>query len=185
MQSIIDKLPENWEAELEYNLLCRQHDRYAKTAYVCSPCSDSSKKMVYQNMRAARYYMYYVLGEMCMTAKAPHAYLPALFSDAIHSERALALRIGLQVLETSDLVFVCGDRISSGMRGEIEHAAKLGIPIQVFHPDRYLDVQKIVTRMGADKRLVSHEARHPLLSCCAEELLLPRELERQGFAQSN
>jgi len=173
MQSIIDKMPDNWESELEYQLLCRQADRCSKRAYICSPCSDRSKKIVNQNMRTTRYYMYYALNEMCVAAKAPHAYLPTLFSDAVPSERALALRVGLQVLEISDIVFVCGDRISSGMRGEIEYAAKLGIPILVFHPDRYLDVQKIVTRAGADKRLVSYEARHPLLSRSAEDLFSP------------
>lgn len=180
MQSIIDKLPDNWEAELEYQLLLRQHDRFTKRAYICSPCSNSSKKSVYQNIRAARYYMHYVLFEMHMAAKAPHAYLPVLLSDAIPSERALALRFGLQVLETVDFVFVCGSRISSGMRGEIECAAKLGIPIQVFHPDLYLDVKKIVTRMGADKRLVSYEQRHPLLSYSSEELFLAREVKRHA-----
>lgn len=171
MSNIIEKLlPENWESELEYQLLLDQRDRYSKRAYICSPCSDSSKRVVYQNIRAARFYMYYAKKELHFTARAPHAYLSILLSDMIPAERALALRIGLNILEANDFVFVCGNRITRGMRGEIEHAAKLGIPIWVFNADLYIDVRKIVTRMGADKNLVTNELQHPLLSMSAEEL---------------
>ena len=170
MISIINSLPENWEAQLEYQLLLDQTDRYRKKAYICSPYSDSSKKAVYRNIRTARFYMHYAMKELCFTSRAPHAYLPVLLSDMMPSERALALRIGLNVLEANDFIFVCGNRITSGMRGEIEHAARLGIPIWVFHPDLHIDVRKIVTRMGADKRLVTYEPQHPELSMSAEEL---------------
>lgn len=63
------------------------------------------------------------------------------------------------------------------MRGEIEHAAKLGMPITVFNRELFLDVKKIVTRMGAEKGLVSWEQRYPLLACSTHELFqeeLPR-----------
>lgn len=170
MTSITDSLPENWEAELEYQLLLDQTDRYRKRAYICSPCSDSSKKAVYRNIRAARFYMHYAMNELCFTARAPHAYLPVLLSDMIPAERSLALRIGLNLLEANDFVFICGNRITSGMRGEIEHAAKLSVLIWVFHPDLYVDVRKMVTRMGADKHLVTNEPRYPKLSMSAEEL---------------
>lgn len=170
MTGIIHSLPENWEAQLEYQLLLDQRDRHRKKAYICSPCSDSSKKALYQNIRGARFYMHYAMKELCFTAQAPHAYLPVLLSDMIPAQRALALRIGLNVLEVNDFVFVCGNRITSGMRGEIEYAAKLGIPIWVFHPDLHIAVRKIVTRMGADKHLVTYEPKYPKLSISAEEL---------------
>lgn len=180
MTSIIDSLPENWEAELEYQLLLDQTDRYRKRAYICSPCSDSSKKAVHCNIRAARFYMHYATKKLCFTARAPHAYLSILLSDMIPAERALALRIGLNVLEANDFVFVCGNRITSGMRGEIEHAAKLSLPIWVFHPDLYVDVRKIVTRMGADKCLVTNTPQHPKLSMSAEELFGLEEGEKHA-----
>lgn len=170
MSQIIDSLPMNWEAELEYQLLLDQRDRYSKRAYICSPCSDSSKKAVQRNIRAARFYMYTARRDLCFTARAPHAYIPMLLSDAVPAERALALRLGLNVLEENDIVLVCGCRITSGMRGEIEHAAKLAIPIIAFHPDLYIDVRKIVTRLGGDKQLVSFHNNHPLLALSAEDL---------------
>lgn len=180
MISIIDALPENWEAKLDYQLLLDQTDRYRKKAYICSPCSNSSKKAVHRNIKAARFYMYYAMKELCFTTRAPHAYLPLLLSDMIPAERALALRNGLNILEANDFVFVCGNRVTSGMRGEIEYAAKLGIPIWVFHPDLYVDVRKIVARMGADKRLVTHKSQHPKLSMSAEELFGMKEVEKHA-----
>ena len=170
MTTIIDSLREGWEADLEYQLLLDQKDRYSKRAYICSPCTDSSKKAVQRNIRAARFYMYITKKELCFTARAPHAYLPILLSDAIPAERALALRIGLNVLESNDMILVCGNRITGGMRGEIEHAAKLGVPILVFHADLYIEVRKIVTRAGAAKQLVSLEQNCPHLALSVEEL---------------
>lgn len=170
MSQIIDSLPMNWEAELEYQLLLDQRNRYSKRAYICSPCSDSSKKAVQRNIRAARFYMYMAKKDLCFTARAPHAYIPMLLSDAIPAERALALRLGLNVLEANDIMLVCGYRLTHGMRGEIEHAAKLGIPIIVFHPELYIDVRKIVTRLGGDKQLVSFDNDHPYLALSAEDL---------------
>lgn len=176
MLNIVQDLPDNWESELEYQLLLNRTDRFRKRAYICSPCSDSSKKALYRNMRAARFYLHYI-SKLGFAAQAPHAYLPVLFSDGIPAERALALRVGLSVLEANDLMFVCGNRVSSGMQGEIEHAAKLGIPIEVFHPALYVDVRKIVTRIGADKCLVTQEPHHPMLALSAEEIFDIREVE--------
>lgn len=176
MQNIIEKLPENWEAELEAQLLLKQRER-CKIAYVCSPCCDGSKRILHQNMRAARFYMRCILHDMHIAARAPHAYMPPLFSDTDYAERALAMMVGIRLLETSSFLFICGDRITSGMRGEIEHAAKLGMPITVFNRELFLDVKKIVTRMGAEKGLVCYEQRFPLLACSTRELFqeeLPR-----------
>ena len=170
MLSIIDALPDNWEAKLEYQLLLGQRDKYSKRAYICSPCRDNSKKAVSKNITAARFYMHHAKNELGFSARAPHAYLPVLLSDMNPVERSLALHIGLGILETSDIVFVCGNILTGGMRGEIEHAAKLLIPIQVFCQDLYVDVRKTVTRAGADKSLVSFESGYPCLGLSTDEL---------------
>ena len=171
----IHNLPDNWESAMEYQTLLDQRDRYQKRAYICSPCSDSSRTAMYQNMVAARFYMQYAKKELCFSARAPHAYLPVLFNDGAPAERAIALQIGLHLLELSDMMLVCGDRLSSGMRGEIEHAVKIQIPILVFHPDLYLAVRKLVTRMGGDKRQVSCESGHTALAMSMEALFESEE----------
>lgn len=66
---------------------------------------------------------------MGMNASAPHAYLPMILCDNIPSDRALALQFGLELLKGSDILLICGNRISSGMRGEIAHAICLKMPM--------------------------------------------------------
>ena len=62
-------------------------------------------------------------------AIAPHSFLPLYLDDNIPKERAVGLQFGLSVLEICKAMVVCGDRISNGMKGEIEKAKKLHIPV--------------------------------------------------------
>lgn len=151
----------NWEQELDRQYLC--NDKLKKRAYICSPLSDEHVSQQARNMKNARGYMLYVNKLLGYYARAPHAFLPALLCDKVAAERALALAFGLHLLELCDILLVCGTRISSGMKGEILHAAKLGIPIVVYDESVYLEVRKLVTRTGAPKSLVSLDERHPLL----------------------
>lgn len=141
-----------WQQELMYQLVSQ--DRCRKRAYVCSPFSADTSDLTEQNMRAARAYMFYANKKMNMNAGAPHAFLPLLLCDEIPSERALALRFGLELLEQSDVMLVCGNRLSNGMRGEIAKAAVLRMPIIVFDEGLYLEVQKLVTQNNGNKRAV-------------------------------
>ena len=47
-------------------------------------------------------------------------------------------------MEKSKVVFVCGNRLSKGMAGEIVQATALRKPIYVFDADLHCEVQKIV-----------------------------------------
>ena len=62
-------------------------------------------------------------------AVAPHAYLPYLLDDSDPEQRALALEFGLKLLAMCSRIVVFGNRISSGMSGEIEAAKAKGIPV--------------------------------------------------------
>ena len=96
--------------------------------YVCSPLSAPTREGVMKNMEKAKEYcakaVSYYDGKA--SAFAPHAYLPHMLDDNISWQRKLALDFGLAVLEQCDVIAVCGDRISNGMRGEIEKAKELG-----------------------------------------------------------
>jgi hypothetical protein len=59
---------------------------------------------------------------------APQLYLPHLIDEATQRERALDLC--LELLATCDEVRVFGRRVSPGMERELQHAARLGIPIR-------------------------------------------------------
>lgn len=64
------------------------------------------------------------------TPIAPHLLYPKMLDDEVPEERKIALALGLNLLAVCDEVWVCGERISSGMEGEIEHARSLDIPIR-------------------------------------------------------
>lgn len=121
---------DNWESRLESQFL--KNNRCCKKVYICSPLSAETDEEMLSNMRNARAYMYYAMTVMGYAARAPHAYLPMLLCDKIPSERAAALTFGLQLLSDSDMLFVCGSRISQGMRGEILHAVSLNMSIYTF-----------------------------------------------------
>lgn len=141
-----------WEQELMYQFVI--NDRCRKKAYICSPLGAETREDVVQNMRMARAYMYYAYKKMNLNARAPHAYLPMLLCDSVPSERALALRFGLELMEKGDILLVCGARISSGMRGEIARAAALRLQIIVFDEGLYPEVQKLVTQNNGEKKSV-------------------------------
>ena len=60
---------------------------------------------------------------------APHLLYPQLLNDANPHERQTGLDMGIAMLSRCDELWCYGDRISPGMRLEIEEAARLGIPV--------------------------------------------------------
>lgn len=64
------------------------------------------------------------------TPIAPHLLYPQMLDDEVPEERTLALMLGRNLLAVCDELWVCGERISSGMAAEIEHAQSLDIPIR-------------------------------------------------------
>lgn len=151
----ISRIITKWKDQLEtqYLYISQATSGYGR-AYICSPCTAGTAKGVQRNVQAARFYMWYAFENMEVIARAPHAYLPILLSDKLPAERALALRFGLELLEQSDMVFVCGKLLSTGMKGEIARAVELSIPIIVYDAELYLKVRKLVTRYGGDKAQV-------------------------------
>ena len=143
---------DNWEQRLVMQFL--KNDRCKKRAYICSPLSAEDDTDFLRNMHAARAYMYYASEKMEMYARAPHAYLPMLLCDRLPSERALALSFGLSLLENSEVILICGNRLSSGMKGEIAYAVLFQMPMMVFDEGLYHEVQKEITKHGGNKRFV-------------------------------
>ena len=58
---------------------------------------------------------------------APHLLFTRFLNDLKPEERELGCRMGLEVLEKADELWVYGPRISPGMAAEIDHAERLGI----------------------------------------------------------
>ena len=60
---------------------------------------------------------------------ATHLLFPTVMNDDIPEERRNGLNGTLEVLKRADEVWVYGDRISEGMKEEIELAEKINIPV--------------------------------------------------------
>ena len=168
-------IPENWQEQLEKLTLQNQRDLCLKKAYICSPCRSDTPEGVIVNMKAARFYMYCAQKIFRMNARAPHAYLPTVLCDKVPAERALAMQFCTRLIEAGGILLVCGNRITSGMKEEISYGARLGIEIQVFNDSLYTDVQKIVTKAGVDKKLVTLK-RNAVMALRPEDLTVLLEV---------
>ncbi len=161
-------------------LFSAQKETNKKYAYICSPLRADTRLGINLNMQAARVYMAYATDKMGFRAKAPHAHLPEFLDDNVPSQRATALRFGLKVLEESDVMLVCGNCLSIGMKGEIAHAVKLGIPISVFSRKLYLEVCEEVKACGGKAESVMHDMLHPVLSLSAKQLFDSGYIKSEG-----
>lgn len=150
------------EQFLEQQFLSQQDQQVR--AYICSPLSAKTDEEFVENMHRAREYMYYAAKEMGLAARAPHAYLPMLLCDRIPNERALALQFGLRLLEESEILLVCGDRISLGMQGEILHAISIKARILTFSHQMYLKVCEYVRKQNGSPELVEFDESRPFMA---------------------
>lgn len=153
---------DGWEKELDWQFFTEKPKKY--TAYICSPLHAENSEEYVQNMMSARAYMFYAMTQLNYNARAPHAYLPMLLRDLHSDERSLALRFGSDLLEYSDVLLVCGNRISNGMFGEIVKALSVHKRIIVFDELLYHKVMKIERSNCVCPHLVSLNKEHPIMA---------------------
>lgn len=96
-----------------------------KLIYIASPYAGDIRRNVEFAKSACRYAM-----ELGYTPVAVHLLYPQFLDDGDPAQRAAGLTMGHRVLEACDELWVCGERISTGMAAEITEAKKLGIPIR-------------------------------------------------------
>lgn len=159
-------MEQNKLQEMEKVLTCQflNKDDKRLRAYICSPLNAATDEEFVENMHKARAYMYYAVEHMDMAARAPHAYLPMLLCDRIPNERALALQFDLRLLEESDVLLVCGDRISQGMQGEILRAVFIKARIVAYSEKMYQQILELVKQEGGDQELVCCDESHPFMA---------------------
>ena len=104
-----------------------------KLIYIASPYAGDVEKNVAFAKAACRYAM-----EQEYTPMAVHLLYPQFLDDSNPQERASGLAMGHQVLSVCDELWVCGDRISSGMESEIQEAKRMGIPIRKITEEQIL-----------------------------------------------
>lgn len=139
--------------------------------YVCSPLNSDRRETILTNMKAAEAYMYYAQTLLNVRARAPHSVLPQLLCDLVPAERALALEFGTKLLEQSDRIMICGNRISQGMRDEIAHCAKLHMDICLFCKELYDEVASIVSKVGGKKEKIQLCMEHSFMAMPPENVV--------------
>lgn len=165
-------LPSQWGYELESFIMQKQSDIDLNTAYICSPCNSDTSEGVYRNMLAARFYMYYIMKNLNMLPIAPHGYLPIMLCDKNKKERLTGLQIGISLLQKSDIVIICGDKLTKGMRAELFKALKSNIPVQVMNRQLYICILKKMGYMKNVKEKIHYNSEHYPLSISSIQISL-------------
>ncbi|WP_442316364.1 DUF7768 domain-containing protein [Actinomyces minihominis] len=96
--------------------------------YICSPYSGD----VEANVELARRFCRVAVQRRTIPV-ASHLLFPQFMDDAVSGERELAMFMNRIVLSRMDAIWVYADRISTGMRQEIEWAYVQGTPIKYFN----------------------------------------------------
>lgn len=104
----------------------------SKLIYIASPYAGDVEANVAFAKLACRYAI-----DQGHTPIAVHLHYPQMLDDGDPAERELGLRLGHRVLRSCDELWAFGDRISAGMRREMEEAGTLGLPIRRI-PDQEL-----------------------------------------------
>jgi len=103
-----------------------------KKIYICSPCRGKNYEDNIDNAITWTGEVFR-LGYLPVT---PHIYFTRFLSDENNNGRAEALAIGKELLQECSEVWVFGiDNPSEGMKGEIAHAIRLGIPVRDGHAE--------------------------------------------------
>jgi hypothetical protein len=106
---------------------CRKWHFEPPKIYICSPFKGDTKTNVQNALRYCRFAV-----NNGMFPIAPHCYLPRFMNDDNAVERELALSFGLRLMYGCKEVWVFGERISDGMRLEIETANERNIRVRYF-----------------------------------------------------
>lgn len=142
-----------------------------KKIYICSPCrgknyDDNIDNAIMWSGEVFR------LGFLPVT---PHIYFTRFLSDENSEERAAALAIGKELLQECSEVWVFGalDNPSEGMKGEIAHAIRLGIPVRDGHAEILKRTKEVRIRKDIPeddlKKLIEAMKKQPVQLMPAED----------------
>jgi len=104
-----------------------------KLVYIASPLHASTEEEMAQNRKNAEEYCHQAMNLSTFSSKLIVPISPILNFQYIDEnnpkERQKALNMGLALLSKCDELWVAGDRVSEGMRGELRAAVRMDIPI--------------------------------------------------------
>ncbi len=104
--------------------------------YIASPLSGDVQRNLDFARRACRYAI-----AQGATPFAPHLLYPQMLDDNDPAERQLGIDMGSQMLKLCQELWLCGDRVSTGMADEWKTAKELGIPVRQISMREIMSVE--------------------------------------------
>lgn len=95
--------------------------------YICSPCRGDYERNI---TKAQEYCREAIEAFPDVLPLAPHVYFTQFLNDTIPHEREVGMKLGIELLDLCDELWVYGAHISKGMVEEIEYADDNGIPVK-------------------------------------------------------
>ena len=97
-----------------------------KLVYIASPYAGDVEGNVAFAKAACRY-----AAAKGYTPVAVHLMYPQFLDDRVPKEREAGLKMGRRVLAACEEIWLCGERMSAGMKAEEAEAKRLGIPLRL------------------------------------------------------
>lgn len=98
-----------------------------KKVFVCSPFQGDAD----ENVKLAKFAAH-ILTACSYLPVVPHLYFPQFLDDSIPNERIKGIKMGVQLMECCDRLWVVGTKITSGMEYELQEAKRLQIPVDLY-----------------------------------------------------
>lgn len=95
--------------------------------FICSPYQGN----IEENKKKAAYYAK-IVAKAGNVPVAPHIYFPTFLDEKNPNERMTGIEMGLELMDTCDMVYVFGFEITEGMRFELEHAKEMKKPVRLY-----------------------------------------------------
>ena len=116
--------------------------------FICSPYQGN----IEENKKKAAYYAK-IVAKAGNVPVAPHIYFPTFLDEKNPNERMTGIEMGLELMDTCDMVYVFGFEITEGMRFELEHAKEMKKPVRLYDTDfNPVNVKTIPVDERADAR---------------------------------
>ena len=104
-----------------------KQNSFRRIVYICSPYAGNIRR----NVADAKRYCRFAISQRCIPL-APHLLYPQILDDGNREQRRLGLDMALALLTKCSELWVFGDRISTGMAGEIDRAKSRNMRIRYF-----------------------------------------------------
>ncbi|MEA5032124.1 MAG: DUF4406 domain-containing protein [Sphaerochaeta sp.] len=124
----MDRTP--YEAIKAIEKQAKPHFDYHPMVYICSLYAGNIEENVYRT----RHYCCFAVEEEYLPI-TPHLLYPQFLDDGLQSERDLGMFFGIVLMSKCSEVWVFGERISNGMKIEIDIAKCKGYKVRYFNVD--------------------------------------------------